>query len=237
MSFNQDPISKRGFADYDVGLRQYMISVFGHMSLGLLLTAVVAYLTSLSPDLMHYLFQTPLYYLVLFAPLGIVFYFSSRINSLRYETAQSLFYIYAFLIGLMTSSIFIVFSLGSIAQVFLTTAAMFGTMSLYGYVTQRDLTQFGSFLMMGLFGLIISMLLNSFIFKSTGMTFALSVVGVLLFTGLTAYDVQFIKAIYHDMDHDEMRNKKAIFGALKLYLDFINLFYMLLNIMGQQRRS
>jgi len=190
---------------------------------------------SMSPKMMHYVFKTPLFYVAIFAPLGIAIYFSMRIAKLSYETARSLFYLYAFLIGISFAFIFEVYTGESIAQTFLVCSATFGSMSLYGYTTRTDLTKLGSFLIMGLFGLIISMVVNLFFFKSGGMSLLLSAIAVVIFTGLTAFDVQRIKRMYSEVDSQETAGKKALFGAFALYLDFINLFIHLLRLMGSRR--
>ena len=217
------------------GLRSYINAVFAHMSLGLLLTAAISYLISTSPHLMEILFATPLRFVILFAPLVIVLFFSARIHTLSKSTAIALFYTYATTIAISTSAIFMVYALPSIMNAFLTTSVLFGVMSIYGYVTQTDLTEMGSFLMMGLIGLIIASFINWFM-QSSGLQYILSMIGALLFVGLTAYDTQRIKHMYYMISDEETRGKMAIFGALVLYLDFINLFYMLLHLLGQREK-
>lgn len=219
----------------DAGLRRYMTAVYNHMGVGLAITGFVAYLTSQSTDIMNLLIHSPMRWVVLLAPIAIPFILSSRLSSMRASTAQLLFWIYAGLIGLSMSFFFLVFTGESLARVFFITASMFGAMSLYGYTTQRDLSGFGSFLMMGLLGLIIASVVNMFM-QSSVIHFMVSAAGVLVFTGLTAYDVQAIKTFYHSGDAAEDQEKKAIFGALRLYLDFINLFIHLMHFLGDRRR-
>lgn len=226
----------RAFAgtDIDAGLRSYMVRVFNYMAMGLALTGVVAFWTASSPAMMHAIFQTPLMWVVLLAPLAMVFFLSFKIDSLSFSTAQTIFWVYAALMGLSISSIFLIYQLPSIARVFFITAATFGAMSLYGYTTKKDLTGWGSFLFMGLIGIIIASLVNIFL-KSSAMQFIISVIGVLVFTGLTAYDTQQIKEMYYEGDGEAVMGKKALMGALRLYLDFINLFLMLLRLFGDRR--
>jgi hypothetical protein len=221
-------------AGIDVGLRQYMLQVYNYMASGVALTGIVAYLTAAYEPLRTAIFTTPLAWVVMLAPLAAVFFLSFKINSIKFSTAQAIFWGYAGLMGLSLASIFLVFTGESIARVFFITAGTFGAMSLYGYTTKRDLSQFGSFLMMGLIGIILASLVNMFL-GSTGLQFAISVIGVLVFTGLTAYDTQRIKELYSEIDDSEIFGKKALMGALTLYLDFINLFIMLMQILGNRR--
>ena len=216
----------------DEGLRAYMLRVYNYMASGLAITGVVAYATANSP-LIEVLFGTPLLWVVMLAPLGMVFYLSARIHKMSFARAQTMFWIYAGLMGLSLASIFIIYTGASIARVFFITASLFGAMSLYGYTTKKDLTGWGSFLFMGLIGIIIAMVVNMFL-ASAMMDFVISVVGVLIFTGLTAYDTQKIKEIYYEGDGHEIAGKKSIMGALRLYLDFINLFIMLLHLFGNR---
>lgn len=219
----------------DAGLRRYMVSVYNHMGVGLAITGLVAYLTSQSHDIMNVLMYSPMRWVVLLAPIAIPFVLGARLSSMRASTAQLLFWTYAGLIGLSMSFLFLVFTGESLARVFFISASMFGGMSLYGYTTQKDLSGIGSFLVMGLIGIIIASVVNIFM-QSSAMQFVISCAGVLVFTGLTAYDVQKIKSLYHARDHAEDQEKKAIFGALQLYLDFINLFIHLLYLLGDRRR-
>ncbi len=221
-------------ADIDVGLRQYMLRVYNYMASGLALTGVVAYGVSTSQAAMQMIFGTGLFWVVALAPLGLVFFLSARINKMQASTAQTLFWVYAGLMGLSLASIFIAYTGTSIARVFFITSSVFAGMSLYGYTTKRDLSAWGSFLFMGLIGIVIASLVNIFL-QSSAMQFVISVVGVLVFVGLTAYDTQAIKAIYLESDSADTHTKKAVMGALRLYLDFINLFIMLLTLFGDRR--
>jgi uncharacterized protein len=234
----------------DQGLRAYMLRVYNYMASGVAITGVVAYLiyqvaggdaihivgntiTGLSP-FGSFMFHSPFKWVVIFAPLALVFFISARINSMSLSTAQISFWIFAALMGASISSIFLVYAGQSIARVFFITAASFGALSLWGYTTSRDLSGWGSFLFMGLIGIIIAMLVNLFI-ASTALQFAISVIGVLVFAGLTAYDTQQIKEMYYVGDDGSVAGRKAVMGALRLYLDFINLFMMLLSLFGDRR--
>ena len=221
-------------ADIDVGLRKYMLGVYNYMASGLLLSGVVALLVASSPALLQAIFGTPLKWLFILAPLGFVFALSMGVNRFSYGTLQALFWAFAAVMGVSLATVFVVFTGASIARVFFITAATFAATSLYGYTTQRDLSGFGSFLFMGLIGIIIASLVNLFL-QSSALQFAVSVIGVLVFTGLTAYDTQRIKEIYYEVQGTEFVGKSMIMGALSLYLDFINLFYMLMNLLGERR--
>ena len=221
-------------ADIDIGLRQYMLRVYNYMASGLALTGAVAYGVSTSQAAMQMIFGTGLFWVVALAPLGLVFFLSARINKMQASTAQTLFWVYAGLMGLSLASIFIAYTGTSIARVFFITASVFAGMSLYGYTTKKDLSAWGSFLFMGLIGIVIASLVNIFL-QSSAMQFVISVVGVLVFVGLTAYDTQAIKSIYLESDSADTHTKKAVMGALRLYLDFINLFIMLLSLFGDRR--
>ncbi|SLN23872.1 Inner membrane protein YbhL [Roseovarius albus] len=242
-------------AEIDAGLRAHMNKVYGTMSVGTLITFLAAwalsglavtsdpsgaaaqigadkYLTSLGSAL----YMSPLKWVVMFAPLIFVFGFSAGINRMSAATAQTVFYIFAAVMGVSISSIFLVFTGESIVQVFLITSIAFAGLSLYGYTTKRDLGPMGAFLIMGLIGIILASIVNIFL-ASSGMAFAISVIGVLIFAGLTAYDTQKIKVTYLQMAHagdQEWLGKAAIMGALSLYLDFINLFMMLLQLLGNR---
>ena len=218
----------------DEGLRAYMLRVYNFMASGVALTGIVAYAVAHTPVLFNLIFGTPLFWVVLLAPLGMVFYLSARINRMSAAGAQTAFWVFAGLMGLSLSSISIQYTGLSIARVFFITAATFGAMSLYGYTTKRDLTAWGSFLFMGLIGIMIAVVINIFL-QSAALHFIVSVIGVIVFVGLTAYDTQKIKESYWEGDSQEIAGKKAIMGALRLYLDFINLFVMLLHLFGQQR--
>jgi uncharacterized protein len=218
----------------DAGLRSYMLRVYNYMAGGLAITGLVAYFAAAS-GLYVALMHTPvLFWIVIFAPLGLVLLLSFRIQRMSLGAAQATFWAYAGLVGLSLAGLFLIYTNASIAEVFFITAATFLAMSLWGYTTKKDLTGFGHFLIMGLIGIIIASLVNLFL-HSPGMYFAISVIGVLVFTGLTAYDTQRIKEMYWEGDGDVVTGKKAIMGALALYLDFINLFIMLMQLMGQRR--
>lgn len=218
----------------DQGLRAYMISVFNYMGLGLALTGLVAFALASNEAAMHAIWGSGLKWIAIFAPVALVFFLSFKVATLSFQTAQALFFAYAALMGISMSSILWAFTGQSVARVFFITASLFGAMSLYGYTTKRDLSGFGSFLFMGLIGIVIASLVNLFL-QSTMMQFVISVIGVLVFTGLTAYDVQEIKSVYYSRDGEETTSKKALIGALKLYLDFINLFISLMNLFGERR--
>ena len=221
-------------ADIDVGLRAYMLQVYNYMASGLALTGIVAYLVTQSDTAMQVIFGTPLMWVAMLAPLGMVLFLSARIHHIQASTAQTLFWIYAGLMGVSMATIFLAYTGTSIARVFFITAGTFAAMSLYGYTTKRDLSKFGGFLMMGLIGVIIASVVNIFM-QSSALQFGISVIGVLVFVGLTAYDTQAIREMYSELDDSEVHGKKAIMGALRLYLDFINLFIMLLHIFGDRR--
>ena len=232
--FYQNNVTHTQGLEFDQRFRTYMASVYGNMGLGLLITAITSYMVSLSPEMMGCIFKTPLRYVILLAPLGMAFYYSFNWTKIKAETAQGLFFLYAFMMGLSMSSIFTIYTGQSIANVFLSTSAMFGATSLYGYATKRDLTGMGSFLMMGLFGLMIAMVINMFM-HSSGLQMALSFLAVIIFTGLTAYDIQRLKTLYYQVSDQEMLGKIAMMGAFILYLDFINLFIHLLQLFGNRR--
>lgn len=237
MMANQDTSrANAGLArtDVDVGLRQYMMRVYNYMTGGLALTGAIAYGAAAS-GLYRAIFGTPLYWVVLLAPLALVMLLGFRINKMSLGAAQLSFWAYAGLVGLSLSGIFIVYTGESIARVFFISAATFAAMSLYGYSTRTDLSRLGSFLIMGLIGIIIAGLVNMFI-ASSAMQFAISIIGVIVFVGLTAWDTQRIKEMYVAADGDVIAGKRAIMGALALYLDFLNLFLMLMQLLGNRRR-
>jgi len=248
LDFNQRSYSKTADqAAIDEGLRAYMLKVYNYMTTGLLLTGLVAYffgkasiVTGDSGQIIAVtsigalLFGSPLKWVVMLAPLGFVFYLSARINKMSISAAQITFWIFSAIMGLSLASLFIEFTHSSIARVFFITSGTFAAMSLYGYTTKRDLTKLGGFLFMGLIGIIIASVVNLFI-GSTALQFAISVIGVLVFVGLTAYDTQNIKNMYYAGDSESIGSKKALMGALRLYLDFINLFILLLQLFGQRR--
>jgi uncharacterized protein len=219
----------------DVGLRAYMLRVYNYMASGLALTGIVAYVAA-NTGFYQQIAGTPLLWLVLLAPLGLVFALSFGIQRMSAGTAQTLFWVYSGLMGLSLAGIFLVYTGASIARVFFITGGTFAAMSLYGYTTRTDLSKFGSFLLMGLIGIVIASLVNLFV-GSSALQFAISVIGVLVFTGLTAWDTQRIKEMYVENLGAELAGKTAIMGALTLYLDFINLFMMLLQLIGVRREE
>ncbi|MDO8884658.1 MAG: Bax inhibitor-1/YccA family protein [Pseudotabrizicola sp.] len=223
-------------AQIDEGLRAHMNKVYGLMSVGMVLTGGVAWAVGTNDAMISAIFGTPLKWVVMFAPLIMVFAFSAMINRLSAAAAQLFFYTFAALMGLSISFIFAVYTGVSIAQTFFATAVAFAGLSLYGYTTKKDLSGMGTFLLMGLIGLIVASIVNIFL-GSSALQFAISVIGILIFAGLTAYDTQSIKNEYvqhaASMD-DEWLGKAAIMGALRLYLDFINMFMFLLSFMGNR---
>jgi FtsH-binding integral membrane protein len=237
--FDRPPIAARAgtAAVIDEGLRSYMLKVYNYMGIGLVVTGLVAYFTSQwalsSPANAELIYGSPLAWVIMLSPLAFVLVLSFGINKLSTGTAQILFWAFAAVMGLSLSSIFLVYTGASIAKVFFITAATFGAMSLWGYTTKRDLTGMGTFLFMGLIGLIIAMLVNIFL-QSSALEFAISAIGVLIFVGLTAYDTQKIKESYSASFGADVLTKGAIMGALSLYLDFINLFMMLLRLFGNR---
>lgn len=220
-------------AAIDEGLRTYMLRVYNFMAAGLAVTGIIAYLTSQSPQLMATIYGTPLAWVVMLAPLGLVMFMSFRINNMSAATAQATFWAFSGLMGLSLAYIFIVYTGASITRVFFITTSMFAGMSLYGYTTKRDLSGIGSFLIMGLIGLIVASIVNIFL-QSSAMHWAISVIGVLIFVGLTAYDTQKIRRMYYEADGAEVATKKSIMGALTLYLDFINMFLFMLRLFGSR---
>lgn len=231
-----------GAVAIDEGLRAYMLRVYNYMLMGLALTGATAWFTLSVPAFGALFFQqtaagvslSMLGWVVLFAPLAMVFFLSFRIAHMSLSTAQTVFWFYAGLMGISLAPVLLIYTGASVAQVFFVTSATFGAMSLWGYTTKRDLAGFGSFLFMGLIGIIIASLVNLFLQSGT-MNLVISVIGVLVFTGLTAYDTQRIKQSYYASDDGQLAGKKAVMGALSLYLDFINLFLMLLRLLGSRR--
>ena len=220
---------------FDSALRDYMVKVYQYMSIALAISGLVAFMVASSPALMQAIFGTPLAFVVMLAPLGFVIFFGIKLKSISAEKAKSFLWIYSALMGLSMATIFAVYTATSITRVFLITASTFGAMSIYGYTTKKDLTSFGSFLIMGLIGIMIASIINIFL-KSSGLDFAISLLGVFIFIGLTAYDTQRIKqTYYHFAGNDEMVSKMAVMGALNLYMDFINLFIMLLRFFGERK--
>ncbi|WP_428669712.1 Bax inhibitor-1/YccA family protein [Roseibium sp.] len=242
----------RAEAGIDQGLRAYMLGVYNYMAIGLALTGFLALATAMVTtttdpsaavaslgngkmltQLGVTLYGSPLKWVVMLAPLGMVMWLSFRIQSMSASSARGLFMVYAAVMGISLSSIFLVYTGASIARVFFVTAASFGALSLYGYTTRKDLSGWGSFLFMGLIGIVIASIVNIFM-ASSALQFAISVIGVLVFAGLTAYDTQQIKEMYYEGDSGEVATKKSVMGALRLYLDFINLFLMLLQLFGNR---
>jgi FtsH-binding integral membrane protein len=249
--FDRNIAARGGYAGravaIDAGLRAYMLRVYNYMATAVALTGVASWFTflaavntdatgriiSLTP-FGQAIFSGPMVIFLVLATLGLVFFISFRIHKLEYITAFVLFMVYAALLGVMLSSVFLAYTLPSITRVFFISAASFGALSLYGYTTQRDLSGLGSFLMMGLVGIILASIVN-LIWPSGALSFAISVIGVLVFAGLTAYDTQRIKEMYDVNDDGTASGRKAVMGALSLYLDFINLFLMLLRLFGERR--
>jgi hypothetical protein len=241
-----------GTAGIDEGLRTFMLSVYNYMAGGLAITGVVAYLVysmAVTSDpngaaaqirdgvyLTSFgvaMYTSALKWVIMLAPLGMVFFLSARIHKMSISGAQIAFWVFAALMGASLSSIFLVYTSSSITQVFFITAAAFGSLSLWGYTTKKDISGWGSFLFMGLIGIIIAAIVNIFL-ASSALQFAISVIGVLVFAGLTAYDTQQIKESYYEGDGTVVASQKAIMGALRLYLDFINMFVMLLSLFGNR---
>jgi len=227
-------------ASIDQGLRAYMIRVYNLMAAGLVITGLAAWggfqMAVSDGQLTQFgqlLFASPLRWVVIFAPLAMVFYLSFRIHKMSVTAAQTTFWIYAGLVGLSLSTLFLVYTGTSIVQTFFITATAFGALSLYGYTTKRDLSAMGSFLFMGLIGIILASVVNLFL-ASSALQFAISAIGVLVFAGLTAYDTQQIKEMYYEGDGEAVAGRKAIMGALRLYLDFINMFLFLLQFLGNR---
>jgi FtsH-binding integral membrane protein len=218
----------------DVGLRQHMLRVYNYMASGILLTGIVAYVTAATPAVFNAIYGTPLMWVVMLAPLGFVLFLSFRLDRIQASTAQALYWAYAAVMGLSMAMIFRAFTGESVARVFFITAGTFAATSLYGYTTRKSLASWGSFLFMGLIGIVIAGLVNMFL-GSTQLQLIISVIGVLVFVGLTAYDTQRIKEEYSEYHDHQTAGKLAIWGALRLYLDFINLFMMLLQLLGTRR--
>jgi FtsH-binding integral membrane protein len=218
----------------DVGLRNYMLRIYNYMASALALTGVVAYVFAGYLETNRALVHSPVMWLIILAPFGLVMLLSFGINRLSAAAAQGIFWLYAGLMGLSMSTIFLTYTGSSIARVFFITAGTFAAMSLYGYTTKRDLSQMGSFLFMGLIGIVIASLVNMFL-VSSALQFAICVIGVIVFVGLTAWDTQSIKEMYYEGDGSEIAAKKSVMGALRLYLDFVNLFMMLIQLLGVRR--
>lgn len=243
MSETEQVVRKSAVEHVDEGLRQYMIKVFNYMGLGLVVTALAAYLTVNTP-LLSMMFSVDmtaqtvslsvLGWIITLAPLAMIFAFNAVLAKGSPAAAQLMFWAFSAIMGISMANVMLLYTAESITRVFLITAATFGGMSLLGYTTKKDLTSIGSFLYMGLWGIIIASIVNIFM-KSSGVYYAISYLSVLIFTGLTVYDVQKIKMMYYSADDNDTLTRKAIVGALELYLDFINLFLSLLRILGNRR--
>jgi uncharacterized protein len=229
----QTTTARAGDALFDAGLRQHMLRVYNYMSLGLVVTGIVAYIVGTTPALYGPIFSSPLKWVVMLAPLAFVLFFSFRIERMSAARAQMMFWAFSAVMGLSLASIFLVFTGTSIVRTFFIAAAMFGATSLYGYTTKRDLTQFGSFLIMGLIGVMIASVVNLFL-GSSALQFIVSVVGIIVFVGLTAWDTQTIKEQFSEHLGAESQQKLAVMGALSLYLNFVNIFQLLLNFTGER---
>lgn len=227
----------RADASIDPGLRSYMLGVYNLMAIGLVITAVaamaMAWLSLNNMAFAQAVYGSPLRFVIMFAPLIAVLFLSFNIQNLSTSAARTLFVVYAALVGVSLSSIFLLYTGTSIVQTFFITAASFGALSLYGYTTKRDLRPIGSFLFLGVIGLLIASVVNLFL-GSSGLQFAVSVLGVLIFAGLTAYDTQTIKEMYYEGDTGDTLGRKVVMGALNLYLDFINMFVFLLQFLGNR---
>ncbi|SFR98799.1 Bax inhibitor-1/YccA family protein [Sphingomonas jatrophae] len=217
----------------DAGLRSYMLSVYNYMASGVLLSGIVALGFSMSPWAVPVL-TSPLRWVFALAPLGFVFALSFGVQKMQTSTVRALYWAFTVAMGLSMSSIFLVYTGPSIATTFFATAAAFVSLSLWGYTTKKDLSGFGTFLIMGVVGLLVAMLLNLF-FQSPAMAFAISAIGVLLFAGLTAYDTQKIKSMYFHVAGTDFAGKSVVMSALTLYLDFVNMFTFLLSFLGDRR--
>jgi FtsH-binding integral membrane protein len=218
---------------YDEGLRNFMLGVYNYMTFALAVSGLVSLGISMSPDLLKMIWGTNFKWIAIFSPLAMSLAFAFLVQNMSAQTAKIFLVAFAAVMGLSMSSIFLIFKLGSIAQVFFITAATFGATSLYGYTTKRDLTNLGSFLMMGVIGLVIAGLINLFL-QSSMMSLIISCISVLVFTGLTAYDTQNLKNTYDELDETE-RDKAGAIGAFNLYINFINIFMSLLNILGDRK--
>ena len=240
MNFTKYNTSAETSVKYDAGLRSYMLSIFNLMAIALTITGLVSFFAGNSDVFKSMIYTStgvsPMGWIIQLAPLFVVIFLSYRIQKMSLQAAQLTFWIYSVLMGLSLAPIFYIYTGESIARTFFVSASVFGAMSIYGYSTKKDLTSFGTFLMMGVIGILVASVVNLFL-ASSGLSFAISVIGVLIFTGLTAYDVQKLKNIYfYTAGFDADSNAKlAIHGALTLYLDFINLFIMLLRLVGSRR--
>lgn len=219
--------------DTDAGLRAHMLGVFRNMGIGLVITGLIAFFVANTPPLAAAIFGTPLKWVAIFAPLAFVFFFSFRIEKMTTAGARMAFWAFSAVMGVSLASVFLVFTGASIAQAFFSAAVMFLAMALWGYTTKRDLTKVGSFLIMGLIGILVASVINIFV-GSTALQMVVSILGVVIFTGLTAWDTQRIKSEYFAYAGHEMAAKMQVMGALSLYLNFVNLFQMLLSLTGER---
>jgi FtsH-binding integral membrane protein len=239
-------VAQAGRAEIDQGLRSFMLGVYNNMVIGLAITGLVALgafkLATVTDATGHIvaltafgeaIYRSALKWLIIFAPLAFVLFISFRIDKMAASTARSVFFLFSAAMGLSLSSLLLIYTGASVANAFFITSAAFGALSLYGYTTKRDLSPIGSFLVMGLFGLVIASVVNVFV-QSSGFQFALSILSVLIFSGLTAWDTQSIKEMYYESDGYEIATKKSVNGALRLYLDFINIFTALLQLTGSR---
>lgn len=222
----------RAVAVHDEGLRRYMLGIYRHMGIGLGITALVAMAVAATPPLAALIFGTPLKWVAMFAPLAFIFFFTFRIERMTTSGARTAFYAFSAVMGVSMASIFLVFASTSIASAFFAAAAMFAGLSLWGYTTNRDLSRFGTFLIVGLFAVIAVSLVNLFL-GSSMLQIIISVVGVAVFAGLTAWDTQRLKSEYYAYAGHQAAEKMALMGALSLYLNFINMFQLLLSLFGQ----
>jgi FtsH-binding integral membrane protein len=220
-------------AAFDAGLRSHFLGVYRNMGIGLVITGIVAFLIGSTPALYQPIFGTPLKWVAIFAPLAFVFFFSFRFEKMTTSSARMAFFAFSAVMGVSMASIFLVFTGSSIAQTFFISATMFLAMSLWGYTTGRDLSKMGSFLMMGLIGIVIASVVNIFL-ASSAMQMVVSILGVVIFTGLTAWDTQRIKSEYAYYGSTAAAEKMQVMSALQLYLNFVNLFQMLLNLTGER---
>lgn len=229
----------------DAGLRSYMLKVYNYMASGVLLTAIIAYFAGTSDAFLQAVLKfdggqavgvAPVGYLIMFAPLAMAFFMMFKLRTMSTETLQITFWAYAVLMGLSLFSIFLIYTQTSILRVLFVTSGTFGLLSMYGYATKRDLTSWGTFLIVGMWAMLIVSLVNMFLLKSSGLSLAMSYIGVLLALGMTAYDTQKIKEVYYQVGRSTDAIKRAsIMGALQLYMDFVYLFINLMRIMGERR--
>jgi FtsH-binding integral membrane protein len=233
MNYNTESVKTLTQPVYDEGLRNFMLSVYNNMTISLVISGAVALFVSMSPALMSVIWATHLKWVVIFLPLAMSLGFTFLVDKISSSTARLFLFVFAAAMGLSLSSLFVIFKMGSIVQVFFITAATFGAASLYGYTTKRDMTNIGSFLIMGVIGIVIASIVNIFL-QSSMFGFIISCLAVLIFTGLTAYDTQELKNVY-DSQYDEEMEKSGVIGALGLYMNFINIFVHLLQIIGDRK--